>query len=1482
MGIPKFFRWISERYPLTSQLITPNSIPTFDNLYLDMNGIIHNCSHPPSSENDPHFRITEEQMIIAIFAYIDHLFTKIKPQKVFFMAIDGCAPRAKMNQQRSRRFRTARDAREQRLQAEKNGEKLPEEKAFDSNAITPGTPFMARLSEHLKYYVRKRISEDADWRNIKVIFSGHDVPGEGEHKIQEFIRLNKAQPDYNPNTRHCLYGLDADLIMLGLLSHDPHFCLLREEVVFGRKSKKNTELANANFFLLHISLLREYLNLEFSSLQHEIPFEYDLERIIDDFILMAIFVGNDFLPHLPDQHINEGALERIWGYYKELLPTIDGYLNEHGTISLPRLQLLLDKLAAYETKKFEEDLQGQVHYSGNHTKDTVAIEKARKKGKKGKTVITKYQKKVLDQIRTFVQQHQKKSTDTKRFALVDTKDQRDNAFIQEIGDELHLRVTWDEVDDYGQNMIALTFDMEGVSQNGSAKGGNDSEESETDEDDEGAQAIQRVFAKWNKAVIVDTYPEEVEQSMDVRLKEAMDNVKKTYYHDKLEISYENPADMYEIVHHYIEGLQWILNYYYKGVSSWGWFYKYHYSPRITDLKGIADMKFEFDYGQPFLPFQQLMGVLPADSQEHVPLAYRDLMYDPTSPILDFYPKDFELDMNGKKADWEAVVKIPFIDQNRLLKAMTARDHRLTPEERSRNQSGVLSTQFVFDGELEENYPSSLPGSFPELTRCHCKASPFNLPTLGNGVDLILGLLDGVHLGSSALAGFPSLNTIPHHGALGFHGVVVFQSESRNPSMVITITDKDERPKTTEIARATIGQRTYHNWPYLQEGLVVAVSDDMFKCEVQQMGHVAKIVQSPHHGADAVKWKRQADNVERHYGRRYGVITGPVEVLLHIRPLKGLKHLDNGALIKDYEGPEKEIVQAYQMAVSNVAFEDERFLEQGPPDLNVEYPPGEKVLFLGDVNNNYGCAAQVSKINDKTQTLDIILAYFEGEARDNLAFRDLATQRPSSKWWPSPTLSRRLGISALALSRITSTLLVQLEDGSKTNIGLPLKFESRGLKVLGFTKRNDRGWEYSEKAAQVLQEYKAAFPEVFAKIENRSGDLAKSRELCPSAEDPDGVIKAMKKWLKERDLVDFETVSLFADQLEKETCEAIEKLADQLYAHKAQSQQQIRKQLLRSVPRQSLLKPAQSIYRLQGQVFEVGHRVIMVQDPAAGGVPTGMRGVVVGLGAKSIDVIWDTPFMGGTTLQGRCSEYRGSSVPFSSCLNLTRRQFMVTEGSAPKPVSQSTFKPQFGPRPAVQGPNYQSSTVARQPPSTGNKTLFDPSSAVKPATARSGVAIVGSNGHLHYGNAAKGIKPEVEAQQHVSHRDQIANLLGGGLKLSQAPRPQFSHPASYAPAQGPGIHPPGNAFAHPPPAFANRGGPPARGRGRGRGGFNPAVNPASTHVHTPAAPLNGNVASQADGAGRGGARGRGGRGRGGFVRGRGRGGANGAANANGGQ
>ncbi|BEJ17836.1 hypothetical protein CspHIS471_0701040 [Cutaneotrichosporon sp. HIS471] len=1485
MGVPKFFRWISERYPLTSQLITPNSIPTFDNLYLDMNGIIHNCSHPPSSEDDPHFRITEEQMVLAIFQYIDFLFTKIKPQKVFFMAIDGVAPRAKMNQQRSRRFRTARDAREQREAAERKGEKLPEEKAFDSNCITPGTPFMARLSDHLKYYVRKRMSEDAEWRGVQVILSGHDVPGEGEHKIQEYIRTSKAQPGYNPNTRHCLYGLDADLVMLGLLSHDPHFCLLREEVTFGRKVKKNQTLQNSNMFLLHLSLVREYLDLEFASVAAQISFKYDLERIIDDWILMGFFVGNDFLPHLPGLHINEGALEYIWKVYKEVLPVAGGYINEHGTINLPRLQLLLDKLTDYERDTFAEQFANESWYKGKQEKDVAALEKARKRGK---LIITKSQKKLLDKVKTFVKKHQSHPTAEDRFTLVNELDERDRSFVQSLADDLHLRCTWDEVDDYGQPLIVLSFNVDALSEPG--EGDEVDEEWESDEDTESAMAIQRMLDKFAKAKIVDDDLEDAGQSFEEKMDEKIAEWKRGYYKEKLNINWDDPESLHPILYRYVEGLQWVVSYYYKGVPAWGWFYDYHYAPMISDLKNIASFQFNLQLGTPFKPFQQLMGVLPVDSQDHVPQAYRDLMNDETSPIYDFYPRAFDLDMNGKKQDWEAVVKIPFIDEARLLKAMTARDHRLTAEEKRRNEGNERPTSFVYDPENETNYPSSLPGFFPDLVACHAAVSQFILPTLGEGAELKLGLIDGVLLGSSALSGFPSLATLPYQGSLGYQGVHVFNQDSRNQSMVITITKKSDSRNTGEIAKTILGQRAFHDWPYLREGIVVGIADDMFKYELQSNADGStKIVSKAHQAMDTIKWKKDGDKVDHYYSKRCGVIIGNVDVVVYVRPLKGLKRLDTGALVKDYEGADKEIAQAVQMLVNQVVHEDERFIEKDAPPIAQEFPVGEKVIFLGALA--YGGAAQVAGTDG--DTLDVALSYFQSDKQETALFKGLVDSRPSGHWYPSHALSRQLGMSGLGLSRITSSLMVAPEKGSqKFNIGLQLKFESKGMKVLGYSRKVDRGWEFSAKAAQLIYSYKQAFPEPFRHFDQRGHDIVTSAELCPSSDNPDEVIKAMRQWIKDHGILDLDPVSLNSEALDKDTVMQIEAMGDRLKERK--SMDQLKRAQVKGIPRQAVLKPSHAIYRLIGQKFALGDRVVMVQDAAAGGVPLAMKGVVVGLGMRDIDVVWDVPFMGGETLGGRCSNYRGSTVSFAACLNLTNPQFAVGAKAQPAPLGNAApFKPQIGPRPAVAPNNYQPSRPGRNP-------------VIMQNPARHGQP---SNGNLHFGNAAKGIGAPA-AQQQVSHHDRLTSALKGGAPrqhIAKGPHikpvsPTTRHrqlPKPLSPATTlqdlmPPLPPAPAAASVPMPMPMSMSMPQAqapqdhygqghghnhggqghgyRGRGRGRGG---AYTGQQGAPH-PVAPQDGAPAPAGNSpyrGGRGGSRGRGGRGRG-----RGRGGAAGGGNS----
>lgn len=140
---------------------------------------------------------------------------------------------------------------------------------------------------------------------------------------------------------------------------------------------------------------------------------------------------------------------------------------------------------------------------------------------------------------------------------------------------------------------------------------------------------------------------------------------------------------------YITAIQWNLYYYYRGVCSWSWYYPHHYAPFISDIRDFKDMKITFDLAKPFLPFQQLLSVLPASSRKLLPEAYRHLMTESNSRIIHFYPTDFESDLNGKKNDWEAVILIPFIDERLLIEEMDKCWSHLKQAEIDRNIHGPM-------------------------------------------------------------------------------------------------------------------------------------------------------------------------------------------------------------------------------------------------------------------------------------------------------------------------------------------------------------------------------------------------------------------------------------------------------------------------------------------------------------------------------------------------------------------------------------------------------------------------------------------------------------------------------------------------------------------------------------------------------------------------------------------------------------------------
>src|SRR5690606_17029410 len=122
MGVPSFYAWLLRCYDKNNDFHTPVVEPDsnhpqspeqayklrrklrpngyFDNLYIDMNGLIHPCSHPEFGEKPK----SEEEMLLNICKYLDRIVFAIQPQNLLYLAIDGVAPRAKMNQQRARRF----------------------------------------------------------------------------------------------------------------------------------------------------------------------------------------------------------------------------------------------------------------------------------------------------------------------------------------------------------------------------------------------------------------------------------------------------------------------------------------------------------------------------------------------------------------------------------------------------------------------------------------------------------------------------------------------------------------------------------------------------------------------------------------------------------------------------------------------------------------------------------------------------------------------------------------------------------------------------------------------------------------------------------------------------------------------------------------------------------------------------------------------------------------------------------------------------------------------------------------------------------------------------------------------------------------------------------------------------------------------------------------------------------------------------------
>ncbi|KAB8237349.1 5'-_3' exoribonculease Dhp1 [Aspergillus alliaceus] len=783
MGVPALFRWLSNKYP---KIISPvieeqpyeingEQIPVdatrpnpngeeMDNLYLDMNGIVHPCTHPEGKPPPAN----EQEMMLEVFKYTDRVVNMVRPRKVLMIAVDGVAPRAKMNQQRARRFRSAQEAREtdekkeefrkQFLKKSKGDLEVQEEviqKTWDSNVITPGTPFMDILAASLRYWIAYKLNTDPAWEKLKIIISDATVPGEGEHKIMEFVRSQRADPEHDPNTRHVIYGLDADLIMLGLATHEPYFRVLREDVFFqeskartchlcgqtghkaeecrGQAKEKNGQFDEKGkgsslkpFIWLNVSILREYLAVELY-VPHQ-PFPFDLERALDDWVFMCFFVGNDFLPHLPSLDIRENGIDTLIAIWRDNIPVMGGYLTKDGHVDFKNAQLILQGLAKQEDAIFRRRRQVEERKAANEKRRKEEAQAREERARKRRRSSPNYEG------------AEPPASNRARGGGGDAAPPNDLELItpgrgnlsRETRELTHSMVV-NRGAVYRANManksaaaILKSKLMKGSEDGDAAEESSPIPDADGPSDNKLEPTSPSVLGKrkpdepegetetpGNDTESTPKPPKNDEMPPDtVRLWE--EGYADRYYEQKFGVDPQDIEFRHKVARAYAEGLAWVLEYYFQGCPSWTWYYPYHYAPFAADFVDIGDMELSFEKGTPFKPFEQLMGVLPASSNHAIPEVFHSLMQDPNSEIIDFYPEDFAVDLNGKKFAWQGVILLPFIDEKRLLAAMEKKYPLLSDEEKARNTVGrdvlLLSDGHPLYQDLVANFYSKKQGA----------------------------------------------------------------------------------------------------------------------------------------------------------------------------------------------------------------------------------------------------------------------------------------------------------------------------------------------------------------------------------------------------------------------------------------------------------------------------------------------------------------------------------------------------------------------------------------------------------------------------------------------------------------------------------------------------------------------------------------------------------------------------------------------------
>lgn len=331
MGIPSYFTYIIRNHmKVLKPFLNFKQNNTVHNFYMDCNSVIYDCirdlekgSEMKARKSDNFHKISS--MVCArIQSYIDN----VQPSNVVYIAFDGVAPMAKMCQQRVRRYKSAFT---EDVFSGSNASN------FNSCYITPGTDFMNYLSEHVSKHFAK---------SSKIIVSSANEPGEGEHKLFQYIRAN---PDSHSGKNTIIYGLDADLLMLSIFHIDQSNLFVYREAPEFAKSL-NAELKSGEPYVLNIKELCISIGTEMNCARPS-------PRRVFDYAFLCFMLGNDFLPHFPAINIRTTGIHSLLDAYKSCLGSREEYLVDvkQGAINWQNFAKIVKYLSKYEESWFQTE-----------------------------------------------------------------------------------------------------------------------------------------------------------------------------------------------------------------------------------------------------------------------------------------------------------------------------------------------------------------------------------------------------------------------------------------------------------------------------------------------------------------------------------------------------------------------------------------------------------------------------------------------------------------------------------------------------------------------------------------------------------------------------------------------------------------------------------------------------------------------------------------------------------------------------------------------------------------------------------------------------------------------------------------------------------------------------------------------------------------------------------------------------------------------